>query len=701
MKSTRVAIYVLTVFFIITLSLPAQTKETENVFVVIIDGVRNEEAFEDPDHQYIPYLWNELRPQGTIYTEFYLDQMAAYTTPADSAYLTGQWHWQTNLEDFGFEFNDVRPEAPTFFEEYRKHFGAPIEECLIVSGKFNNMQLDRSIVPGYGPDYRSLAFQGGSDDETYALLGDKLAEHHPRLVFCGFRDADWSAHGGNWANYTANIIHMDWLVYRIWTELIQGDPFYADKTTMIVASHHGRNDDTVGFNNHGGMSHQNRHVPFLAIGPDTPAGVELSERRYHRDLAPTIGEFLDFPTHFAHGQTLTGLFEPGLDPDPRLRVIQKDPRITAYEGLVAVAYSQNDPSDSGNDNIYVIKKGPDDPDFGEPILISNPAAGRWAFAPSISANHNGLHVAWLDGRALNQDGERWSVYFRNSFDWGETWEDEQLIATSTFETAPPSQLSIMSEPELITTASGEMLITVRFIYPEMIWGNGGLRKTWAYTSQNGGLSWNQKLVGDNGNFPRQFHAVQLTKSWEAAAVCIDLCPSTTNNRHTNWEIVTKVTYNGGSTWKNVRRLTYDNGCSMMPRLAYNGSRLLCVWYDRPVDGSDGRLCVRPSWNKGKNWGSTITVPSTGAAWAPDVEWNPSIGKFVMAWTDFETGMPDLKYSTSSTGQSWSAPALIVPGQLTVLKRNAQLAHTNGVLYAAWEQQDPYNGNWLIETGTID
>jgi len=699
MKSTKISLYVLLLFFIVALSLPAQTKDTENVFLVIIDGLRNEEAFDDPDHQYIPYLWNELRPQGTIYTEFYLDHMATYTTPANSAFLTGQWHWQTNLEDFGYDFNDVRPEAPTIFEEYRKHFGAPIEDCLIVSGKFNNMQLERSVVPGYGPDYQSMIFQGGTDDETYTLLGDKLAEHHPRLVFCALRDVDWSAHFGTWADYTAAISHADWLVYRIWDELIGNDPFYAGKTTLIVASHHGRNADTVGFNNHGGMSHQNRHVPVLAIGPDTPAGVALSERRYHVDMAPTIGEFLDFPTPYARGQTMTGLFEPSLDPDPRLRVIQKDPRITAYEGLVAVAYSQNDPSDSGNDNIYVIKKGPNDPDFGEPVLISNPAAGRWAFSPSISANHNGLHVAWLDGRSLNHEGERWSVYFRNSFDWGETWEDEQRIATSTFETAPPSQLSIMSEPELITTASGEMLITVRFVYPDF-WGAGS-RITYAYTSSNGGRSWNQKVVGSQGNFPRQFSAVQLTKSWEAAGVCIELCPSTTNYRHTNWEIISKVTYDGGATWKHVRRLTYDNGYSMMPRLAFNGSRLLCAWYDRPVDGSDGGLYVRPSTNRGRSWGSIAPVPSSGSAWTPDIEWNPSTGKFVMAWTDFETGSPDLKFSTSSTGQSWSTPALIVPGQLTVLKNAPQLAYTDGVLWAAWEQQDPVNGNWLIETDTLD
>ena len=44
---------------------------TENVFIAIIDGLRNQEAFEDPTLQYISHIWNDLRPRGTVYKNIY------------------------------------------------------------------------------------------------------------------------------------------------------------------------------------------------------------------------------------------------------------------------------------------------------------------------------------------------------------------------------------------------------------------------------------------------------------------------------------------------------------------------------------------------------------------------------------------------------------------------------------------------------
>lgn len=135
-KQIQRAITIVTFFAVILFSLPLLAYTTENVFVVVIDGLRNNEAFEDADHDLIPHIWNDLRPQGTIYTEFYNDYLTTFTTPGHMAIVTGQWHVAPNLANVvSGGIYDVRPEAPTIFEYFRYHTGKPKASCLVVTGK--------------------------------------------------------------------------------------------------------------------------------------------------------------------------------------------------------------------------------------------------------------------------------------------------------------------------------------------------------------------------------------------------------------------------------------------------------------------------------------------------------------------------------------------------------------------------------------
>ena len=63
----------------------AQT--TENVFVVNIDGMRYTEGFGSGDLN-LPFVWDSLRPLGTIYTNFYNTGITV-TNSAHSTIVTG------------------------------------------------------------------------------------------------------------------------------------------------------------------------------------------------------------------------------------------------------------------------------------------------------------------------------------------------------------------------------------------------------------------------------------------------------------------------------------------------------------------------------------------------------------------------------------------------------------------------------------
>jgi hypothetical protein len=679
------------------LSLPANAGETENVFVVIIDGIRDTEAFDDPSHQYIPYLWNVLRPQGTIYTEFFNDYLTTYTTPAHSALLTGQWHFQPNLlhPTAGAQPElDLRPEAPTIFEYYRKHFSTPAASCLFVTGKYNNIQNDWSLEPAYGPDYAANIYVGGTDNQTFDLFAAKLAEHQPAVVMVNFQDVDKIAHTGDWNGYLNAIVDVDLLIYRIWTELIQANPHYANKTTMIVTSDHGRNDDVIGFTHHGGMSPANRHLPFLAIGPDTPADLVVTEKRFQIDVAATVGEMLGFPTPFSHGQVMTEMIEPALDPDPRIRVYQKNARAASYNDSVFVTWSENDPADMGNERVYFMHKHAADPGFSTPFLINDAAAARWGFFPAVAANKNGVHVAWLDSRPLYTDDDSWTIFYRKSPDWGETWDPEKIIATSTFG-SPSGDFQIVGEPELIATSVGELVITVRYRSPFED------TQITTFRSGNGGVTWGEKKVRSNNLFPRQYMATGYSKGYEAGLVWIDMVQKSGMWNHYSWDVFFMRTMDGGTSWKNYQRLSYDTGHTMMPQIAWNGSRLVTAWTMRESSGTPWKMQVRTSSNKGRSWTWTQDVAVGSSAWQPAVVWNPAAGKFTLVWTDYGTALPDIAVSTSSNGTSWVASDPVADNPEARLRSKPCAAYADGQVYVFWEELDPGTNDWLIQSASID
>jgi hypothetical protein len=45
--------------------------KTKHVCIVVMDGVRYSETFGDSTHALVPHLYNDLKPEGTLFTNFY------------------------------------------------------------------------------------------------------------------------------------------------------------------------------------------------------------------------------------------------------------------------------------------------------------------------------------------------------------------------------------------------------------------------------------------------------------------------------------------------------------------------------------------------------------------------------------------------------------------------------------------------------
>jgi hypothetical protein len=272
------------------------------VVIFAIDGPRYTETLGDPTHTYIPHIWNDLRPQGTILTNF-RNLGQTKTVPGHTSILTGTWQ---DLANDGSE----RPDKPTLFEYYRDALAAPQAETWVISGKSKLDVCAYGTHADYGPALGATSSVGlASDLAVYNELMSVLQNDKPRLVLACLPGVDWAGHTGVWADYVDAIVGADSLAWKTWNYL-QSDPFYAGQTYMFIVNDHGRHDDAHGgFRSHGDECEGCRHLTFVALGPNIKAGFSEGSIFTQRDVCPTVGEILAIPVPYAEGKYMQDLFD--------------------------------------------------------------------------------------------------------------------------------------------------------------------------------------------------------------------------------------------------------------------------------------------------------------------------------------------------------------------------------------------------------
>jgi hypothetical protein len=287
--------------FIILLPLVGYSQEInkspqQNVFIVVIDGVRYSESF-GSGAKYIPHLFNDLKPLGTLFTNFRIaEEGMTSTNPGQASILTGNWQLIANN---GTE----HPKKPTLFEYYRKAFDAKETDCFIVAGKKKLEALAFSSFSEYGKDFKASTkcFDLNNNNKVYDSLIVALDYYHPKLVLVNFPMTDKEAHSGSWDAYIAALENADSLIYLLYNK-IQSDPFYKDNTTILITNDHGRHTDN--FTNHGCDCDGCEHIMLLAIGENFEANGINDSLHYQIDICKTVGDIMKFKTPFAKGNNL-------------------------------------------------------------------------------------------------------------------------------------------------------------------------------------------------------------------------------------------------------------------------------------------------------------------------------------------------------------------------------------------------------------
>jgi len=267
----------------------------QNVIIIVIDGARYDDTFSDGTS--IPRMWNDLRQQGTYYTNFYNDSMTS-TIPGHTYIVTGKWQ---NIDNEGNE----RPNTPTIFEYFRKTTTKPAASCYLVTGKDKLVVVSYSSHSEFGEAYGAANnCAKRTDPATYQTAINLMDTYHPELMLINLRDVDSTGEWYGVVKYRAAIRAADSLVYLLWQK-IQTDDFYRNNTTLFVTADHGLHEVNW-WMTHGTDDERDRHVFLFAIGKNVGQNQVITATRYQIDLAPTIGDLLGFDATYSTG---TSLFE--------------------------------------------------------------------------------------------------------------------------------------------------------------------------------------------------------------------------------------------------------------------------------------------------------------------------------------------------------------------------------------------------------
>ncbi|HZR64653.1 MAG TPA: hypothetical protein VFA85_05850 [Terriglobales bacterium] len=340
----------------------ANSARKKVIVVTFGGGARDQETFAPEGQENIPHMMRELIPQASFFTQVVNRGILGHYV-ATASLATGTYETFNN-------FAAVAPENPTVFEYFRKELKRPSSDAWVVapSNGFNRIgeSSNRSFGPGLGArvilpkhllsaamsgskanyehllrdnyetpfyspelagndfvleqletmlklsvdDFKSHAQTLSSPDELSVYIVRQLMRQvAPSLLWVTLHDID-VAHAGAYSLYIEGIRRTDRLCSELW-KMIQSEPEYAGKTTLIILPDFGRDGDEDaagnGFQHHRTGDVLSRTTWLMAVGPGIREGVVYDRAVDSTDLVPTLGSMFGFSADLSQGKPISEL----------------------------------------------------------------------------------------------------------------------------------------------------------------------------------------------------------------------------------------------------------------------------------------------------------------------------------------------------------------------------------------------------------
>jgi hypothetical protein len=335
------------IFLVCSQVVLGQNRQTENIFIVTLDGFRWQELFGGVDssllavRQYtphpdelkqrfwaataeerrkllLPFFWSELAQKGQLYgNRLYGNKVNCsnqmwFSYPGYNEILSGY------ADDARISSNDkVNNPNVTLLEFLNKMpgfkgkvaaFGSWDVFPFIINRGRSGITVNAGFETATGDKLserekflNELQGQvpspwGGVrlDAFTHHYAMEYIKKNKPRIVYIGYGETDDFAHDGRYDFYLKSAYQTDQFIASLWG-YIQSTPQYKDKTTLLITTDHGRGTiplDT--WRSHGRNVSGSDEIWFAVIGPDTePKGeIKVSTQLFQNQLAKTAAASL-------------------------------------------------------------------------------------------------------------------------------------------------------------------------------------------------------------------------------------------------------------------------------------------------------------------------------------------------------------------------------------------------------------------------
>jgi hypothetical protein len=319
----------------------AQQHKTENVILVTFDGYRWQDLFNGAEKKLIddkkqvkdttklkaqywaetpqerrtrlmPFMWGTMAKRGLIIgnrklgSYMRVKNIYKFSFPGYNEIFSGYPDIRINSNNYGddpnkniFDFLATQKEFankiaafatwdafPKIINAHRNHVPVFINFKTTKQGTTSNgVTYDnwQTTCPATEP-------WAMTDTMTYHFAKEYIHRNHPRFAFIGFDETDDYGHQGKYDAYLNTANMLDRFMQDLWN-MLQNDPAYKDKTTLIITCDHGRGHAGRNFWHHHGPFVRDSHQIWLAaIGPDTPALGEISNGVHYtqKQIAATI-----------------------------------------------------------------------------------------------------------------------------------------------------------------------------------------------------------------------------------------------------------------------------------------------------------------------------------------------------------------------------------------------------------------------------
>lgn len=329
----------------------ASAGKTENVVLVIADGVRWQEVFTGADPSLLnktdggswehidelkkrywhddpverrrmlfPFLWNTVATQGQIYgnrnkgSAAHVTNTMWFSYPGYNEMSTGVADPRIDTNEYGpnpnvtvFEWLNTRPgfrgkvDVFATWAAFADIFNGARSKLPIRSGATLVDADDHSPRGALLRELYETTTRLEGDDPydafVHVVVRDHLKTHRPRVLFVGYGDTDVFQHMGRYDSFLITAHSFDAYVGELWAQL-QSMPFYKDKTTLIISTDHGRGSGPRDWREHGIDQKGSADIWLAVLGPDTPPLGErhdvpdITQSQIAATLAAFVGESL-------------------------------------------------------------------------------------------------------------------------------------------------------------------------------------------------------------------------------------------------------------------------------------------------------------------------------------------------------------------------------------------------------------------------